>query len=379
MSPLLCAGLLTLSPAPAAPPGDDAMIRAYVGTYTGGKSEGIYVLDLDPATGHMAPPRLAADVESPSFVALHPDGEHLYSVSEMGGGRRANSVTAFSIKTDGTLTELNSRPSGGPGAAHVAVGPDGGVVIASNYGAGSVSSIPVNADGSLAEPASVVQHVGSSVNPKRQGEPHAHSANVDATGRFAVVCDLGMDKLLVYAIDPETKALTPHDPAYLATEPGGGPRHFSFHPDGRFAYANLELTNRLLALRWDADAGTLDPIQSVSTLPDDFTDWNSTAETLVHPSGKFVYVSNRGHNSVAVFAIDPDDGTLTFVEREPTGGETPRGFGIDPSGRFLLAANQDSDTVVAFRIDPDTGALDPTGSTVEVGKPVNVRMTVPGS
>lgn len=357
----------------------NAETLVYFGTYTRGSStsEGIYVSTLDTATGFLSPPKLAAKVANPSFVAVHPNGAALYSVSEIADfdGKKVGGVTAFSIGDDGTLTKLNDQPSGGTGPCHVTVDPTGQTLIVANYGGGSCSSYPIKKDGSLGEAASFHQHTGGSgVVKKRQSGPHAHSANVNQDGTQAFVADLGLDQIVMYDLDAAAGTLTPSEQPFVATAPGGGPRHFCFHPSFQVAYTNLELTSQVSLLRYSAKNKTLEVAQTVSTLPADFKGAkNSTAECLVHPNGKFVYVSNRGHNSIAVFAIDQETAELTLVENESTQGEIPRGFGIDPSGSYLVVGNQNSDNVVSLKIDPQTGQLSPTGHGLTVGTPVNVR------
>ena len=247
-------------------------------------------------------------------------------------------------------------------------------VLVANYGGGSVACLPIKEDGSLGEATSFIQHEGSGPNPKRQQGPHAHSINVDAANRFAVAADLGLDKLLVYRLDAAAGKLTPNDPPFVAMAPGAGPRHFAFHPGGRYAYAINELNSTVTAMTYDADRGVLKAIQSITTLPEGFAGVNYPAEVQVHPSGKFVYGSNRGHDSIATFAVDAATGKLTSVAHEPTQGKNPRNFGIDPSGRYLLAANQDGNNVVVFRIDAKTGKLTPTGSSIQVTAPVCIKM-----
>ena len=347
-------------------------IFVYLGTYTAGDSEGIYVSTLDREAGTLSNPKLAAKADNPAFVALHPSKPFLYSVSEVRSP--AGSVTAFRIdRKTGMLSELNKQSTQGAGPCHVCLDPSGRAVITANYGGGSVCSFPVAKDGSLGEAATFVQHEGSSVNPKRQEGPHAHSANVDAAGKYAVVCDLGLDKLLVYQLDTESAALTANDPPSTSVAGGGGPRHFAFHPDGKFAYANLEMTSEVRAFQYHPEYGVLYGIQTLSTLPEGFTANNSTAETQVHPNGRFVYVSNRGHDSIAAFEVNDETGELTAIGHTSTHGEIPRNFGIDPSGRFLIAANQRTDNVVVFRIDPKTGRLSETGSSIRVPSCVCVR------
>jgi 6-phosphogluconolactonase len=354
-------------------------LRVYIGTYTRGESRGIYAFDLNLGSGALEPRGLAAELRNPSFLAIHPNRTFLYAVSEVSddGGRPTGAVSAFAIEAgSGQLELLNSQPSGGAGPCHLVVDPSGRCVLVANYGGGSVAAIPIGGTAGLEEPASVIQHEGKSVNPRRQEAPHAHSINVDKTNRFAVAADLGLDKLLVYKFDAGSGRLTPHDPPHASVEPGAGPRHFAFHPNGRFAYVINEIALTVTAFSWNADRGTLETIHSVTTLPRDFTgsrDGLSTAEVQVHPSGKFLYGSNRGHDTIAIFAIDGETGRLTPIGHQPTGGQTPRNFGIDPTGAYLLAANQNSDTVVVFRINARTGKLEPTGHKVEVPSPVCVK------
>ncbi|WP_417849683.1 lactonase family protein [Thalassoglobus sp.] len=355
-------------------------VRVYVGTYTRKESKGIYTFTLNPQTGETSEPELAAELTNPSFVAISPSGKFLYAVNEVSdfagpGQGAAGGVTGFQLDAQtGKLTKINSQSSGGPGACHLTVDQTGKCVLVANYGGGSVASLPIDEDGSLKPAASLMQHKGSSVNERRQKGPHAHSVNVDAANKFAVVADLGLDQLLVYKLNAEAGTLTPNDPAFTKSIPGGGPRHLSFHPNGKLAFANNEMLLSVTAYNYDANKGVLTPIETYSTVPEGTgLEGNSTAETLVHPSGKFLYVSNRGPNSIAMFRIRKD-GTLEPLGYAPTNGEIPRGFGIDPTGNFLLAANQNSDTVVVFRIDQKTGKLSATGTVLNISTPVNVRM-----
>jgi 6-phosphogluconolactonase len=349
----------------------------YVGTYTGGKSRGIYVLRFDPNTGKLSAPSLAAEVKSPSFLAVHPDGKHLFAVSEIDdfAGKKTGGVCSFAIdRADGKLTRLSEQPSGGAGPCHVTVDRKGGTLLVANYGGGSVASLPISPDGKLQAARSVIQHKGHGAIPARQEGPHAHSINVDLGNRFAVAADLGLDKLLVYQLNPATSELTPNNPPSASVAPGAGPRHFAFHPNGKNAYAINEIACTVTALAYDADRGVLKEIETVSSLPAGVSvrPEDSTAEIQVHPSGKFVYGSNRGHNSISVFAVGPD-GRLKLIQNESTQGKTPRGFGIDPSGRWFFAANQDSDSIVLFEIDQQTGRLKPADKRIEVGSPVCVK------
>lgn len=347
----------------------------FIGTYTGGPSKGIYAYELNEQTGSLKPMGLAAETPSPSFLAIHPNKPLLYAVNEVENykGQKAGSVTGFRIdKQAGKLSQINDATSGGPGPCHLSIDKSGKYVLVANYSGGSVELLPINKEGELGQPASFIQHTGSSVNKQRQGEPHAHSINVDAGNHFAVTADLGLDKLFVYRLDVHQGKLTPNEPPFARLAPGSGPRHFAFHPNGKYAYCINELLSTATAFSYNADKGTLSELQTVSTLPDGPVPGNSTAEIQVHPSGKFVYGSNRGHNSIAVFSVDAS-GKLTHVENESTRGKTPRNFGIAPSGKYLIAANQDSDSLSVFKIDQKTGALDPVGETVNAPKPVCVK------
>jgi 6-phosphogluconolactonase len=350
----------------------------YFGTYTGEKSKGIYVARLDLATGALSAPELAAGTPSPSYLAIHPNQRFLYAANEVGRfeGQDSGSVTAFAIdRASGKLRQLNQRPSKGGGPAHVIVDGGGRNVLVANYGGGSVAALRIGDDGALAPATGFVQHTGSSVDPKRQAGPHAHSVNVDPKGRFAYVADLGLDKVLIYRFDPKAGTLTAADPPFVALPGAAGPRHFAFHPKARFAYVINEMNLTVTAFAADASSGALKELQTVPTLPsgEQRQEGFSTADVQVHPSGRFLYGSNRGHNTIVVFEIDEKTGKLTHVEHESTKGNTPRAFGIDPSGRYLLAANQRSDSVVVFRIDQQSGRLEPTGHSVQIGSPVCVK------
>jgi 6-phosphogluconolactonase len=352
-------------------------LPVYFGTYTWGEnsSKGLYCSILDIETGKLSYPVLVAEAKNPSFLEIHPNGKFLYAVSESGG---AGSVSAYSIETNtGNLKFLNQRPSGGAGPCHVSIDHAGKNLLVANYGSGSASVIPIKPDGSLAEPTGFAQHEGSSVNPKRQKEPHAHSINVSPDNRFAFVADLGIDKIIIYRLDIEKGTIIPNSPPFVKVKPGAGPRHFCFHPNGKYAYVISELDCTVTGFAYDSVLGALTEIQTITTLPKDFRGFNACAEVRVHPSGKFLYGSNRGHNSIAVYRVDLADGTLTFVEHETADIKTPRNFNIDPMGKFCLVANQDSDSVIVFRIDQQTGALEPTGHKVSIAKPVCIRFLRP--
>ncbi|UCE49023.1 MAG: lactonase family protein, partial [Phycisphaerales bacterium] len=335
-------------------------LPVYFGTYTrGDSSKGIYRSALELETGKLSEPVLAAEAKNPSFLEIHPSGKFLYAVSESGG---SGSVSAYAIGDDGDLEFLNQQPSGGSGPCHVSIDHAGKNVLVANYGSGSASVIPIKSDGSLAQPTGFVQHAGSSVNPRRQKAPHAHSINVSSDDRFAFVADLGIDKVMIYKLDVERGTIVANDPPLATLKAGAGPRHFVFAPNGKYAYVINELDCTVTAFAYDPPSGALTEIQTITTLPDAFDGSSSCAEVRVHPSGRFLYGSNRGHDSIAVYQISRRKGTLTLVEHETADIQTPRNFNIDPTGKFCLVANQGSDSVVVFRINRKTGALEPTGN-----------------
>ena len=378
---LVAAGASLLAQRPSSP--SPSTMHVYIGTYTNEKSQGIYRASLDLGTGALSAPELAAATTSPSFLAVHPGKRFLYAVNEVGkfNGEPTGSVSAFAVDArTGALTALNQQASGGAGPAHVTVDRQGRNVLVANYGGGSVASLPIDASGRLQPAASVIKHEGSSVHPKRQTKPYAHSINVDPSNAFAYAADLGADRIFVYRLDAASGRLSPATPPSVALAPGSGPRHFAFHPTRPFAYVINELALTVTAFSRDEKTGALTGIQTIGTLPagQAADPAFSTAEVVVHPSGRYLFGSNRGHDSLVVFSIDQATGKLTHVEHEPTQGSVPRGFGVDPTGRYLLAANQRSNSVVVFRIDQQSGALTPTGHTIEVGTPVSV-VFVPAS
>ncbi len=347
-------------------------LPVYFGTYTWGgeSSKGIYRSTLDLDTGKLSEPVLAAEATNPSFLEIHPSGRFLYAVSESG---LAGSVSAYAIGDDGKLKLLNRQPSSGSGPCHVSIDHAGRNVLVANYGSGSASVIPINPDGRLAKPPGSVQHTGSSVNQKRQKGPHAHSINVSTDDRFAFVADLGIDKVMIYRLDVEKGTMVANDPPYAKLKPGAGPRHFAFAPNGKYAYVINELHCTVTAFAYNSASGALTEIQTVPTLPEAFDGSSSCAEVRVHPTGKFLYGSNRGHDSIAVYRINRRKGTLTLVEHETADIKTPRNFHLDPTGKFCLVANQGSNSVVVFSINRKTGALEPTGNKISIGRPVCVR------
>jgi 6-phosphogluconolactonase len=339
---------------------------------------------LDLATGKLSEPVLAADATNPTFLAIHPNHRFLYAVGEIEnfGGKKAGGVSAFAIDPkSGNLTLLNSQSSGGAGPCHCVVDKDGKNVLAANYSGGSACVLPIGPDGKLGEATAFVQHAGTSINKQRQEAPHAHSINLDAANHFAFVADLGLDMVKVYKFDSSKGTLAANDYPFVAVAPGSGPRHFAFHPDGKHAYVINEMMCTVTVLDYDAERGKLKLGPTISTLPKDtpLKPSYSTAEVQVHPSGRFVYGSNRGQNSIAIFAVNPTTGELTVVGHQAQNVKTPRNFGIDPSGTFLIVANQDGNSLVVFRIDPKTGELTPTGSMVDCPKPVCVKFMPAGA
>jgi 6-phosphogluconolactonase len=348
----------------------------YVGTYTAPqKSEGIYVFRLSGPSLALTPLGLAAATPSPSFLALDPQRRFLFAANETGTfeGKRAGSVSSFAIDpASGKLKLLSQRSSLGGDPCHLVVDREGRHVIVANYSGGSVAVLPVGPDGRLGEPTAFIQHAGKSVNPARQAGPHAHCVTLDPANRFAFVCDLGLDQVLTYRFDPQRGTLTPGDPAFTPIKPGAGPRHMAFRPDGKFAYVINEMDSSITSFSYDAEHGRLRELATVSTLPAGFSEKSSCAEITVHPSGEWLYASNRGHDSVVLFAIDREKGTLSHVADESSGGKVPRHFGISPGGKVLIAANQNSDSLVCYQIDPATGRLTPSGATAQVSAPVCV-------
>ncbi len=368
---------LAVAPIWAIPEPRDTLV--YVGTYTGKGSEGVYVYRLDSSTGALTYVSKTTGLENPSYLAIDPRGRCVYAVRE--GGRQGGGVVALSRNsTTGEVTILNEQLSGGQGPCYVTVDREGRFLFVANYGSGHVAMLPIAEDGRLQPATSVVQHEGSSVNPSRQKGPHAHCVVLDPANRYALAADLGIDKVMVYRPDFEQGKLLPNDPPFVQSEPGSGPRHIAFHPNGRYVYVIEELSSTIAASTYDPNAGTLKPFQRIGTLPEGFQGTNTCADVRVHPSGRFLYGSNRGHNSIAIFAVDDKTGELRLLGHEPTQGKTPRNFAIDPSGTFLLAANQDSDSIVSFRINQDLGALMPAGQVCRVSMPVCVKIvTSPGN
>ena len=363
-----------LTPEPAR--GETMLV--FIGTYTkdNNGSKGIYTLRFDAATGKLSEVATTM-VENPSFVAIHPGGKLVYSVGEMQDyeGKPGGAITAWALGDDGKLTKLNQVSSRGSHPCHVAVHPSGRCLTVANYSSGSVVCVPLAGDGTLVGPGDLHEFTGHGPDAKRQDRPHAHSTTYTPDGSLAIVADLGTDKLRLFDVDAQAGKLTPHTPDALTLTGGTGPRHMAFHPDGRTAYCNGEMGDEVFTLRYDAAKTSLQSLGSAPTLPPDAPNraGNTTAEVAVHPSGRFVYASNRGHDSLAVFAVGDEDGTLTPVEVVPSGGKVPRNFAIDPTGKYLICAHQESDNLVIFKIDGETGRLTPTGDELTVPAAVCVK------
>jgi 6-phosphogluconolactonase len=359
--------------------GERDEIWAFIGTYTQGESEGIYLYRLDAETGAMEPMGLAARTENPSYLAMHPNGHYLYAVNEVGEfeGQPGGAVSAFALTESGRLEYLNSQPTGGAAPCYVISDPTGRFVLAANYGGGSVCAMPVRDDGHLIEPTAIVQHEGGSWGtPQRQAGPHAHSVVMGPEGRFVFVADLGLDRIMVYQLEFDSGRLVPNDPSWTTLAQGAGPRHLVFHPNRLYAYVINELDSTITTFSYDESRGSLETIQIVPTLPDDYEGKNSCADIHLAPSGRFLYGSNRGHDSIAIFAVDGTSGRLTPHGHASTQGRVPRNFAVTPDGRHVLVANQDSDSIATLRVDTETGDLVETGLAVEVPSPVCVRLLV---
>ena len=349
---------------------------AYIGTYTGGESEGIYHFVWNSDSGTAGDVRLALKADNPSFLALRPDGKNLYAVLETGewnGVSNSGGMLAASRGEDGSLKLLNSSPTYGAAPCHLEVDPTGKYVFYANYTGGSIGCFSIESSGKLGELSGFVQYNGSSINRRRQEASHAHSIHLSPDGRFVLSADLGMDCLHVHQFDATNGILNPHGTGQANVRPGGGPRHFAFHSNGKTVFVLNELTSRVTTMKFNPRNARLQVVDEDSTLPEDSSVSNSTAEIVVHPNGTFVYASNRGHDSIAAFRFDEGSNSLSRLSVHKTGGKTPRNFAIDPSGRWLLAASQNSGFITIFSLDSDSGKLEDTGRRIAVPTPVCVR------
>ncbi|WP_158545274.1 lactonase family protein [Bremerella cremea] len=342
----------------------------YIGTYTKGDSQGIYLSSLNLEDGSLSQPVLAAELDNPSFLTINGDHTHLYAVGEVSNfkDKASGAVSAFAINEDGTLKLLNQEASGGRGPCHILLGPDEKTVLVANYGGGSFASLPVTEDGKLKPAASVMQQVGSSIDKSRQQGPHAHGMYLVPGTKLALGVDLGVDKVMIYDVTDEGE-LKPHDPAFIEIKPGSGPRHLATNQAGDKIYVLNEMASTVDVFEFDPQTGNSKHVQKLSTLPEDFDGSNTTAEIFLHPNGKWLYCSNRGHNSVAVFDVDQETGKLTFVEHVSSMGETPRSFQIAPQGKHLLIANQNSGNIVVYEINQENGTLKSNGHQIDVPDP----------
>jgi 6-phosphogluconolactonase len=351
-------------------------LLVYIGTYTTGKSEGIYLYRLDLSSGELKYLATTKGVVNPSFLTLSPNRRYLYAVNEVQefAGKKSGALSAFAIdQRTGELQLLNQQPSLGADPCYVEVDARGRFVLVANYTGGNVAVFPIKRDGSLGEASDMKQASGSSINRERQEGPHAHCILLDSTNRFAYSCNLGTDKIMIFRFDARNGKLLPAEPPWAQAKPGAGPRHLAFSPNGRYVFVLNELHSTVTAFKRDPAQGGLKELQTVNMLPKGFTGANTGADIHVSADGRFLYCSNRGHNSIAIFTIDPRVGALKLAGHDSTQGLTPRNFAIDPTGRFLLAANQNSDSVVVFRRDQKTGRLSSTGHVAEVPSPVCLK------
>ncbi len=345
----------------------------YIGTYSQRGSQGIYVYDFDPVAGTLTFTGQTAKLTNPTFLAFHPGGHVLYAAGEVGdfGGKKAGCLAAFAVDAGtGGLRPLNQVSSGGSGPCHIAIDAGGHCVVAANYGGGSVCLAPVNADGSLLPVSDFHQHSGHGGDPKRQTAPHAHQTTVAPGDLWVLANDLGLDQVKVYGLDQDAGKLVPHSVGQL--HPGAGPRHLDYHPGGRWVYVINELDSTLTAFTWDAEAGHLSHLATYPTLPAGWTGTNYPADLHISADGRFVYGTNRGHESLVAFAIDQVTGELSLVQHVSTFGKHPRNFAIVPGGKWVICSNQNTDNLVVYSRNEETGVLTPTGHQVTVPAPVCV-------
>ncbi|GAB3246946.1 lactonase family protein [Larkinella harenae] len=345
----------------------------YVGTYSTRGSEGIYVLEFDRARGSLSQIQTVSNAKSPSFLAIHPSGNYLYSVNE--AAANSGGVSSYSIEPKtGKLTMMNQQSSHGRGPCHIAVDQTGKLAFVSNYGGGTFTVLPIQNDGKLGLATDTLKYEGKGTNAQRQEKPHIHSATVSPNNRFVYVCDLGTDRVYIYEFDKASGKVKPAATPYASVSPGSGPRHIALHPNGKFLYLVEELTSSVATFAIDSKTGALKLLQdNVKTLPADFTDKNTSADIHTDPSGKFLYHSNRGHNSLAILSI-AKDGKVSLIDQQSTEGKTPRNFLVDPKGEYVFTANQDTDNIVVYKLDGKTGKLTPTGTQVKVPAPVCLKL-----
>ena len=348
----------------------------FFGTHSAGPNRGISVAHFDSNTGVLTKPELVVEAPAPAYFVLHPDGRHLYACNsnDFSKGYTGETISAYSIDPkNGRLTLLNQQPSGGADPSYITIDATNRFALVANYKGGNISVIALNPDGSLGKRTAFFQHTGSSVNSVRQTQAYAHSIRLDPANRFALVADLGLDKVFIYSFNQKDGSLTPNDPPFVKVAPGSGPRHLAFHPNGRFVFLINEMASTIISYAWDSKKGRITELQTISTLPSDYKGTSACAEIEVHPNGKFLYATNRGHDSIAVFSIDVSPGKLTLIEHVPTQGRTPRNFSFDPTNRWLIVTNHDSDNAMVFRVDEKSGGLTPKGKPVPIFYPFCVR------
>jgi len=349
-----------------------ADMYVYFGTHVAGAGKGFSLSHFDTDTGVLTKPEYLLDAEAPAFFVIHPDGKHLYTCNSISTfqGKPEGTISAYEIDTKtGKLTLLNRKPAGGGDPSYISLDKTGRYALDANYQGGNICGYAIQPDGSLGERTAFVQHTGRSIDPSRQTKPFAHSIIVDPSNRFVLVADLGVDKVFVYRFNEKDGTLTPNDPPFAPVKPGSGPRHVKFHPNGKWVYVISEIGSTVTGFNWDGTKGMLTEFQAVSTLPEGFTNTSACAELEIHPNGKFLYGSNRGHDSIAVFAIDQATGKLGLVQHVSSQGKTPRNFAFDPTGKWIICTNHGSNNAVVFRVDETTGKLTQTGQPVSVPYP----------
>jgi 6-phosphogluconolactonase len=352
-------------------------ILVYFGTFSKGDKGGVFSSQLDLATGSLTPARRVAGVDNPGFLAISTDQQRLYAIVDAREQDRSlGAVAAFRISANGDLVPINTMKTDGGTFCHVSLDRTGRFLFAARYGDGNAVVMPLDESGAVQPVSSTVQHSGSGPNKNRQERAHAHAINIAPDNRFAFVADLGTDEIRSYRFDASRGALQPNDPPGAKLAPGSGPRHFAFHPMRPLAYAVCELDQTVVTLQYDSEKGTMTPVHTAAIIPDDVTGEQKAAEVVVHPSGKYVYASNRGHDALVVYRVDEESGHLTFVERHEKDIDYPRNFAIDPTGRWLLCANRATDNVRVYRIDPVSGGLTDTQTSTSVPQPVCVRFAM---
>jgi 6-phosphogluconolactonase len=378
---LFCGVVVSIALAASSSSASDDLV--FFGTHAVGPGRGLSVAHFDSDTGVLTKPQLVVEAAAPAFFVIHPDGRHLYACNsnDFARGFTGETISAFSIDPQtGRLTLINQQSSGGADPSYVTLDATNRYLLIANYKGGSIAVIRLNPDGSLGERTATIQHHGSSIDPKRQTQPYAHSIRIDPTNRFALVADLGLDKLFVYRFNARDGSLQPNDPPFATVTPGAGPRHLAFDPKGRYVYLINEMASTIVTFAWDSKKGALTQRQTLSTLPAGFQGASQCAEILVHPNGKYLYGSNRGHDSLAVFAIDGRTGQLRLIEHVATQGRTPRNFAFDPSQQWIIVTNHGSDNAMVFRVDGKTGRLTPHGQPVDIVYPFGIGfLRVPAS